>query len=87
MSTRLVAAVAAALALTVIACGKGGAEENSGSPGESAVKTGPGATADTITLGYLPDLSGVFAPNRSRSRTPATTRRRRWPPTASSRAT
>ena len=31
--------------------------------GEAAVKTGPGATADTITLGYLPDLSGVFAPN------------------------
>jgi ABC-type branched-subunit amino acid transport system substrate-binding protein len=27
------------------------------------VKTGPGTTADTITLGYLPDLSGVFAPN------------------------
>ena len=30
---------------------------------EAAVKTGPGVTADTITLGYLPDLSGVFAPN------------------------
>ena len=29
----------------------------------ASVKTGPGATADTITLGYLPDLSGVFAPN------------------------
>ena len=33
------------------------------SSGEAAIKTGPGATADTITLGYLPDLSGVFAPN------------------------
>ena len=31
--------------------------------GPGGVKTGPGATADTITLGYLPDLSGVFAPN------------------------
>ena len=49
----------------VAACGKGGAEESSGGAGSSdgAVKTGPGATADTITLGYLPDLSGVFAPN------------------------
>ena len=31
--------------------------------GSGDVKTGPGTTADTITLGYLPDLSGVFAPN------------------------
>jgi ABC-type branched-subunit amino acid transport system substrate-binding protein len=62
MSRRLIAAFAAALALTVAACGKGGAEESTPS-GEGAVKTGPGATADTITLGYLPDLSGVFAPN------------------------
>lgn len=56
-----------ALAVTVAACGKGGAEENAGGEpaggGEAAVKTGPGTTADTITLGYLPDLSGVFAPN------------------------
>ena len=54
------------LALAVAACGKGGAEESStpsGGSSENAVKTGPGATADTITLGYLPDLSGVFAPN------------------------
>ena len=65
MSSRLVGSVAVALALVVAACGKGGAEENGGGAGSSAdtVKTGPGATADTITLGYLPDLSGVFAPN------------------------
>ena len=58
--------VVLALALTVAACGKGGSEESgsgSGSTAEDTVKTGPGATADTITLGYLPDLSGVFAPN------------------------
>ena len=47
----------------VAACGKGGAEEEPTGSGEQAVKTGPGASADTITLGYLPDLSGVFAPN------------------------
>jgi len=65
MSSRLVGSVAVALALVVAACGKGGAEESGGGAGTSAdtVKTGPGATADTITLGYLPDLSGVFAPN------------------------
>ena len=32
-------------------------------PPARAVKTGPGATADTITLGDLTDLSGVFAPH------------------------
>src|SRR5215211_8316751 len=66
MRRGLVGSVAVALALVVAACGKGGAEEDgasSASSGEAQVKTGPGATADTITLGYLPDLSGVFAPN------------------------
>ena len=66
MRRGLLGSVAVALALVVAACGKGGAEDNSGgsaSSGEAAVKIGPGATADTITLGYLPDLSGVFAPN------------------------
>jgi ABC-type branched-subunit amino acid transport system substrate-binding protein len=63
MRSRLVGSVAVALALVVAACGKGGAEESSSGAAEGAVKTGPGATADTITLGYLPDLSGVFAPN------------------------
>ena len=40
-----------------------GRDDDAARRGEGAVKTGPGATADTITLGYLPDLSGVFAPN------------------------
>jgi ABC-type branched-subunit amino acid transport system substrate-binding protein len=60
MSRRLFGIVVLALALA--ACGKaddGGGETS----GEDSVKTGPGTTADTITLGYLPDLSGVFAPN------------------------
>jgi ABC-type branched-subunit amino acid transport system substrate-binding protein len=64
MSTRLVASTAVALALTVAGCGKGGAEQSTGAAaGAGAIKIGPGATADKITLGYLPDLSGVFAPN------------------------
>ena len=63
MSRRPFAIVAAALALTLAACGKGDEGGGGGTAGEDSVKTGPGTTADTITLGYLPDLSGVFAPN------------------------
>jgi len=55
--------LALALALALAACGKGDDNGGGGAAGEDSVKTGPGATADTITLGYLPDLSGVFAPN------------------------
>jgi ABC-type branched-subunit amino acid transport system substrate-binding protein len=59
MSRRLFGIVVLALALA--ACGK--ADDGGETSGEDSVKTGPGTTADTITLGYLPDLSGVFAPN------------------------
>jgi ABC-type branched-subunit amino acid transport system substrate-binding protein len=61
MSRRLFGTLAVVLAFTVAACGKGG--DDGGDAGSGGVKTGPGATADTLTLGYLPDLSGVFAPN------------------------
>jgi ABC-type branched-subunit amino acid transport system substrate-binding protein len=60
MSRRPFAIVVLALALA--ACGKGDDGGGEAAGGDS-VKTGQGATADTITLGYLPDLSGVFAPN------------------------
>jgi len=50
------------LALAVAACGKSESGDE-GAGGESgAVKTGPGVTAKTITLGEITDLSGVFAP-------------------------
>jgi ABC-type branched-subunit amino acid transport system substrate-binding protein len=62
MSRRLFGTVAVALALAMAGCGKG-SDEGEEAAGGGGVKTGPGATADTITLGYLPDLSGVFAPN------------------------
>jgi ABC-type branched-subunit amino acid transport system substrate-binding protein len=62
MSRRLVGILAVALALAVGACGKAD-DDDGGGTGGGGVKTGPGTTADTITLGYLPDLSGVFAPN------------------------
>ncbi len=54
------------LALTVAACGKaeddagGGGGGGAGAAGQ--VKTGPGVTADSISLLQLTDLSGVFAP-------------------------
>ena len=48
------------LAVAVGACGKAG-DDNSSS-GSGGVKTGPGVTAKTITIGQLTDLSGVFAP-------------------------
>ncbi len=50
------------LALTVAACGKAEDEGGGGGAAAGEVKTGPGITADTITLGQLTDLSGVFAP-------------------------
>src|SRR5688572_17018079 len=57
--SRLLAVTATlALALTVGACGKGDDEDS----GSGSVKTGPGVSADTITIGQLSDLSGVFAP-------------------------
>ena len=62
MSRRLLQITAVTLALVVGACGKGG-DDSGGGGGSGGVKTGPGATAEKITLGYLPDLSGVFAPN------------------------
>lgn len=59
-SRLLAAGVTLLLASSLAACGKssgGGGSNTSG-----GVKTGPGITASTITLGQLTDLSGVFAP-------------------------
>jgi ABC-type branched-subunit amino acid transport system substrate-binding protein len=52
------------LMVAVGACGKAEDEESGGGGGEASgeVKTGPGVTADTISLAQITDLSGVFAP-------------------------
>jgi ABC-type branched-subunit amino acid transport system substrate-binding protein len=54
------------LLLVVLAgCGSKGSNNKAsggGGGGSGAVKTGPGVTGKTITLGVLTDLSGVFAP-------------------------
>jgi ABC-type branched-subunit amino acid transport system substrate-binding protein len=58
-----VAAVLLILALG--ACGSKSSDSSSGDTGSSSsgqIKTGPGVTDKTITLGVLTDLSGVFAP-------------------------
>ncbi|MEU6147515.1 ABC transporter substrate-binding protein [Streptomyces sp. NPDC047081] len=52
----LVAAVAV-LSVTAVGCSSKASNSQSESSG---IKTGPGVTADTITLGALTDLSGVF---------------------------
>jgi ABC-type branched-subunit amino acid transport system substrate-binding protein len=49
------------LALSLAACG-GKGEDSGGGQTSGSVKTGPGVTDKTITLGLLTDLSGVFAP-------------------------
>jgi ABC-type branched-subunit amino acid transport system substrate-binding protein len=52
------------LLVALAGCGSKGQSNNASSSGggSGAVKTGPGVTAKTITLGVLTDLSGVFAP-------------------------
>jgi len=56
--------LACLLLVAVAGCGSKGQSNNasSGGGGSGAVKTGPGITSKTITLGVLTDLSGVFAP-------------------------
>ena len=64
MNARIARPLALAATILVlgglVGCGK--ATEDSSSSGSGDLKTGPGVTADTITLGQLTDLSGVFAP-------------------------
>jgi ABC-type branched-subunit amino acid transport system substrate-binding protein len=59
---RAVAAVLA-IGLMATACSTKAADSSSGGGGSASggVKTGTGVTADTITVGQLTDLSGVFA--------------------------
>lgn len=52
---------AALLIFTLGACGSKGSSSG-GSASSGGIKTGPGVSAKTITLGVLTDLSGVFAP-------------------------
>ena len=55
-----VVALGLVVALSLTACGSKGSSSGGGSSG--SIKTGPGISDKTITLGVLTDLSGVFAP-------------------------
>jgi ABC-type branched-subunit amino acid transport system substrate-binding protein len=62
---RIIATGAAAAMLLGAAAGcgsKGSSSGSSSSGGGGSIKTGPGVTNKTITLGILTDLSNVFAP-------------------------
>ncbi|GAA1826214.1 ABC transporter substrate-binding protein [Planosporangium flavigriseum] len=56
-----VVAVAAVVALVATGCSTK-ATRSGGATGTDGVRTGPGVTADTITLAALTDMSGPFAP-------------------------
>src|SRR3954470_20676862 len=65
MSRRFATAIATGAllvpaALGLAACGKS-SNSSSGSSSSGGIKTGPGVTSKTISLGVLTDLSGVFA--------------------------
>ncbi|MFG1876200.1 ABC transporter substrate-binding protein [Sphaerisporangium sp. NPDC049003] len=55
------AATMAALALAVSACASGKATGGEPATGGDGVRTGPGVTADTISVGLLTDLTGPYA--------------------------
>jgi ABC-type branched-subunit amino acid transport system substrate-binding protein len=61
-TSRIVATGAAAALLFAVAAGCGSKGSSSGSSSSGGIKTGPGVTGKTITLGVLTDLSNVFAP-------------------------
>lgn len=53
-------AAATAVALVLAACGGGDDEGTDTAAGDDGVKTGPGISGDTITLGVMTDLTGPF---------------------------
>jgi ABC-type branched-subunit amino acid transport system substrate-binding protein len=53
-------ASAVAVALVLAACGGGDDDETKDVAADDGVKTGPGISADTITLGVMTDLTGPF---------------------------
>jgi len=59
---RIAATFVVAAMLVAVAAGCGSKGSDSGSKSSGGIKTGPGVTDKTITLGVLTDLSGVFAP-------------------------
>ncbi|MEU5820450.1 ABC transporter substrate-binding protein [Streptomyces sp. NPDC047803] len=61
MKLRVLGAVCAALALTLVGCSEKAKSSGAGDEGKGGVKTGRGVTDSVITLGALTDMTGVYA--------------------------
>ncbi|MYS35631.1 amino acid/amide ABC transporter substrate-binding protein (HAAT family) [Streptomyces sp. KhCrAH-43] len=61
MKLRVLGAVCAALALTLVGCSEKAKSSGAGDEGKGGVKTGRGVTDAVITLGALTDMTGVYA--------------------------
>ncbi|MYV59552.1 ABC transporter substrate-binding protein, partial [Streptomyces sp. SID4931] len=61
MKLRVLTAVVAALAVTLVGCSGKATEGKAGEEGEGGIKTGPGVSSSTISLGVLTDMTGVYA--------------------------
>ncbi|WP_329029804.1 MULTISPECIES: ABC transporter substrate-binding protein [unclassified Streptomyces] len=61
MKLRVLGAVCAALALTLVGCSEKAKSSDAGDEGKGGVKTGRGVTDSVITLGALTDMTGVYA--------------------------
>ncbi|WP_433405607.1 ABC transporter substrate-binding protein [Streptomyces sp. CA-146814] len=61
MKLRALTAVVAALAVTLVGCSGKATEGKGDGQDESGIKTGPGVSSSTISLGVLTDMTGVYA--------------------------
>ncbi|MEU2145404.1 ABC transporter substrate-binding protein, partial [Streptomyces globisporus] len=61
MKPRVLTAVVAALAVTLVGCSGKATEGKAGEEGKGGIKTGPGVSSSTISLGVLTDMTGVYA--------------------------
>ncbi|MEU8566550.1 ABC transporter substrate-binding protein [Streptomyces cyaneofuscatus] len=61
MKLRALTAVVAALTVTLVGCSGKATEGKGDGQDEGGIKTGPGVTSSTISLGVLTDMTGVYA--------------------------
>ncbi|MFJ9641343.1 ABC transporter substrate-binding protein [Streptomyces sp. NPDC101178] len=61
MKLRALTAVVAALAVTLVGCSGKATEGKGEGQDEGGIKTGPGVSSSTISLGVLTDMTGVYA--------------------------
>ncbi|WP_329354914.1 ABC transporter substrate-binding protein [Streptomyces anulatus] len=61
MKLRVLTAVVATLAVTLVGCSGKATDGKATEEGEGGIKTGPGVSSSTISLGVLTDMTGVYA--------------------------